>query len=249
MPYIFHVIKKLQYYVIPQVGVNMLLNQEETKINFISKLRMNTFRSLGVRLYEFILLLILWGASFLVFRIKASIYGIEYGKSLQIYGNVLVRGPGKIVIGNNVIMVSSSWYALSAPLSHGVRLRTFMPSRLSDNRIIIGDGVSLNGRAITARSTIISIGKNTMFAPDCILMDTDFHVPWPAVKRKLNPGFENDKPVTIGENVWVGARSIILKGVSIGDNSVIAAGSVVTRSIPANVLAAGNPAKVVKYYV
>ena len=194
-------------------------------------------------------MLILRGGSLFVFRIKALIYGIDYGNYLEVYGNINVRGPGKIVIGNSVVMVSSSWYALSAPLSHGVRLRTFMPSRLSDNRIIIGDGVSLNGTAITARSTIISIGKNTMFAPDCIIMDTDFHVPWPAFKRSFNPGFENDKSVTIGENVWVGARSIILKGVSIGDNSVIAAGSIVTKSIPANVLAAGNPAKVVKYYV
>lgn len=54
-------------------------------------------------------------------------------------------------------------------------------------------------------------------------------------------------PVTIGNNVWLGSRVMILKGVSIGDNSVIGASSVVTKPIPANCIAAGNPAKIIRY--
>ncbi|HTB80539.1 MAG TPA: DapH/DapD/GlmU-related protein [Opitutaceae bacterium] len=81
-----------------------------------------------------------------------------------------------------------------------------------------------------------------------MVVDSDFHNLWPPETRRRSPGFERDADVSIGENVWVGARSIILKGVTIGDNAVIGAGSLVTRSVPPNTLAVGNPARVVKTY-
>lgn len=87
-----------------------------------------------------------------------------------------------------------------------------------------------------------------MFGPNCIVTDSDFHAHWPAERRNTEPGYENDKPVRIGDNVWIGMGSIILKGVDIGDNSIIGAGSVVTRDIPANCVACGSPAKVVKTF-
>lgn len=217
-----------------------------TRVNFFSRLKKYSFRYCLLRLFEMLYLSFMQYMSVLYFKIKCLIHGISYGKSLEVYGNVIVRGPGKITIGNNVQLISSSWRSSAASLGHNVRLRTFFYG--GDNKIIIEDGVGLNGTSITARSRTIRIGKNTMFAADCMILDSDFHVPWPPENRNKNPGYEYDQDVIIGSHVWVGARCIILKGVVIGDNAVIAAGSVVVKSIPANALAAGNPAKVIKLY-
>lgn len=83
----------------------------------------------------------------------------------------------------------------------------------------------------------ISIGENVAIASDVIIRDHDAH---------NIIGSKSISPIHIGNHVWIGARSMILKGVSIGDNSVIAAGSVVTHDVPPNCLAAGVPAKIKK---
>lgn len=87
----------------------------------------------------------------------------------------------------------------------------------------------------------IDIGDNCMLATEVLIHDSDWH----GLYNRLRP-FRCNAAVTLGDNVWIGARAIITKGVSIGENSVIGAGSVVTKDIPANCVAAGNPAKVVK---
>jgi acetyltransferase-like isoleucine patch superfamily enzyme len=87
-----------------------------------------------------------------------------------------------------------------------------------------------------------------MIAGNVIIMDSNFHNPWPPNERLFFSGPQNDENVIIGKNCWIGLNSIILKGVNIGDNSVIGAGSLVLTDIPPNCLAAGNPAKVIKYY-
>jgi acetyltransferase-like isoleucine patch superfamily enzyme len=93
---------------------------------------------------------------------------------------------------------------------------------------------------ITAAKSI-TIGANTMIATECSINDCDWH----GLYNRTRP-FRCTKPVILGNNVWLGARVMVNKGVTIGDNSVIGAGSVVTSNIPANVVAAGNPARVVK---
>jgi acetyltransferase-like isoleucine patch superfamily enzyme len=113
--------------------------------------------------------------------------------------------------------------------------------------IILEDDVSLNGTSVVSRSKRILIGSGTIIAPNVVIMDSDFHGIWPPENRVLNPNFDGDRDISIGRNVWIGTQAIILKGVTIGDNSVIAAGSVVTSEIPANVLAAGVPAKFVRF--
>jgi acetyltransferase-like isoleucine patch superfamily enzyme len=180
-----------------------------------------------------------------VFRMRCAVFGFRCGSHLKVYGWVILRGPaGSVEIGKSVVLVSSSWRCTASTLASPVRFRTFN----NGARIILEDGCGLNGTSITARSQVIRVCRNAMFGPDCVVVDSDFHDPWPPEKRKTNLGVERDRPVTIGENAWIGARSMILKGVEVGANAVVGAGSVVTQSVPANALAAGNPARVLKIY-
>jgi len=115
-------------------------------------------------------------------------------------------------------------------------------------RIEIGNDVGFNAISITARSKTISIGDQTLIGGNCQIMDSDGHPLWPPQSRWYYPGDEYDAPVSIGSNVFIGLNVLIMKGVTIGDNSVVAAGSIVSRSIPANCLAGGVPARVIKRF-
>jgi len=116
---------------------------------------------------------------------------------------------------------------------------------MGEGTIALGDNIGINGLAITSTKRV-EIGAGTITAPNCIIVDSDFHAPWPPDKRlSLDVGATN-KEVIIGENVWLGLNVTVLKGSTIGNNSIIGAGSVVTGAIPPNVIAAGVPAKVIK---
>ena len=176
-------------------------------------------------------------------KLKSLLFGVELGEKIKCFGSVHIsRSPeSQISIGNNVYLISSSERASACAIYSPVKFRTFSQT----SKIIIEEGVSLNGTSILARSKTVRIGKGTMVAANVVIMDSDFHAVWPPENRPQNPA-ENDADVNIGENVWLGIKSIILKGVTIGDNSVIAAGSIVTKDIPANVLAGGSPARVIR---
>ena len=87
----------------------------------------------------------------------------------------------------------------------------------------------------------IEIGDACMFAHGAYISDADWH----GIYDRSEP-VGNTKPIILEDNVWIGDSAIVCKGVTIGENSIIGAGAVVTKNIPANVVAAGNPAKVVK---
>ena len=88
----------------------------------------------------------------------------------------------------------------------------------------------------------IYVGDDTMFAPNVVITTTN-HTINPELREKR---MQYVKPVHIGKNVWIGSGAVILPGVTIGDNSVIGAGSIVTKDIPANVVAVGNPCRVLR---
>ena len=103
----------------------------------------------------------------------------------------------------------------------------------------------MSGVTIYAREGI-TIGERCVIGGNVKILDNDFHPVDPAL-RISNPCENYGKaPIVIGNNVFVGCNSLILKGVTIGENSVIGAGSVVCNSVPANCVVAGNPARIVK---
>jgi acetyltransferase-like isoleucine patch superfamily enzyme len=110
-----------------------------------------------------------------------------------------------------------------------------------EGEIKIGDNVLvMSGVRISSASSII-IGDHCMLANYCYIMDADWH----DIYDRMKP-VGKTAPVRLEKNVWIGDSAIICKGVTIGENSIVGAGSVVTRDIPPNVIVAGNPAEIVR---
>lgn len=108
--------------------------------------------------------------------------------------------------------------------------------------IHFGKNVYANFNLTCVDDTHIYVGDNTMFGPN-VTVATAGHPISPELRKK---GYQYNKPVHIGKNCWIGAGAIILPGVTIGDHVVIGAGSVVTKNIPSNVVAVGNPCRVLR---
>jgi len=150
-----------------------------------------------------------------------------------------VFSPQHVVVFGRDIHIGHHPHIIAASDSK-IRLTTW-PSKGNPGRIDIGDYCLISpGNRISAAQSI-RIGNNVMLAANCYISDCDWH----GVYNRTRP-FRCTKPVVLEDNVWLGERVIVGKGVRIGENSVIGAGSVVTKNIPANCIAAGNPAKVIK---
>jgi len=108
--------------------------------------------------------------------------------------------------------------------------------------IIAGDNVFMNFNCCILDVCKVTIGNHCMFGPN-VQIYTATH---PLEAKARNSGREFAKPITIGNNVWIGGHALICPGVTIGDNVVIGAGAIVTKSFPDNVFIAGNPAKIIK---
>lgn len=105
-----------------------------------------------------------------------------------------------------------------------------------------GNHVYANFGLTCVDDTDIYVGDAVLFAPH-VTIATANHPVWPTPRDR---GWQYNKPVTIGRNVWIGSGAVVVPGVTIGENSVIGAGSVVTRDIPPNVVAVGNPCRVLR---
>ena len=108
--------------------------------------------------------------------------------------------------------------------------------------ITIGENFYANHNLVILDATEITIGDNVFIGPNCGI----YAAGHPIQIKERNEGLEYAKAIQIGNNVWIGGNVAILPGVSIGDNVTIGAGSVVTKDIPSNVIAYGNPCRVVK---
>jgi acetyltransferase-like isoleucine patch superfamily enzyme len=169
----------------------------------------------------------------ILLHLKLKLYGVVYGQKVR--GNrVVLKNVGKIKIGNRVSLNS---------YPGGEPYRTGLQTHCREAIISIGNDCNLNGTMIHCR-TSVKIGSYCMFGPGSKIVDNDAHrVSIDVAKRRKPP---KSAQISIEDNVWVGMNSLILKGVTIGKNSIIAAHSVVLKNVPENVLVAGNPAKLIK---
>lgn len=110
--------------------------------------------------------------------------------------------------------------------------------------VTIGDNVGMSSTRLWIADSL-TIGNHVKVGAGVLIIDTDTHPIDYRLRRVTNDGTRH-APISIGDDVWIGAQSIILKGVTIGPRSIIGAGSVVTRDIPADCIAAGNPARVIR---
>ena len=168
---------------------------------------------------------------------------VHVGSRLRCLGFPIVQlvTGSTILIGDRVALVSRS-IGTALGISHPVVLRCLT----SEASIEIGDDCGLSGTTVCS-AVSIRIGARCMFGADVLIFDTDFHNHAPEGRRYAVPNWlVISRPVSIGDDVFIGTRVIVQKGVTIGEGAIVAAGSVVTRDVPPRSIVAGNPAKVVK---
>jgi maltose O-acetyltransferase len=147
--------------------------------------------------------------------------------SVRLQGRARVSGGGAVVLGEGVSLVGTVV---------AVELVTYTAGRIE-----IGDRTFINyGSSIAARA-LVQIGSNCHLGHYTFVMDNDQH---DVVRHTELP---QSRPVVIEDHVWIGSKAVILPGVRIGTRAVIGAGSIVTRDVPPRCVAAGNPARVLRY--
>ncbi|MDP5230566.1 MAG: acyltransferase [Cellulophaga sp.] len=168
----------------------------------------------------------IWGIFWRVVLGKWFLRNCKTGSLCTTRGIPRIDANGEILLGNRVKVWS---HIHKTQLSAGGK-----------GKLIIGDNTFINVGSIISAHFQIKIGKNVQIAPGVIIMDSDFH----GVEDRDTQVVPT--PITIGDNVWLATRVVVLKGVTIGEGSTVATGSVVTKNIPPFSLAAGIPAKVIK---
>lgn len=164
---------------------------------------------------------------------------VKHGKNLKINGRIhcVSNADGGIIIGNNVSINSCM---KSNPIGGDTKTILFAKGK---GKIRIGDGCGISNATLFACDSI-TLGDNILVGGGVRIYDTDFH--WLDFEKRMNEAGGAVNPVVIKNGVFIGANSIILKGVTIGEKAIVGAGSVVTRSIPDGEIWAGNPAKFIR---
>lgn len=172
-------------------------------------------------------------------RLLLRLRGVRTGTGLILSGLPRIKKfPGAtITIGNGVTIHSMP--RMNPVLSH----HTFLAALSDQASITLEDGCGISGATLVCINGI-RIGRHTLIGADALLLDNDMHYPRSGDKWGSTLGQpEQGQPIHIGEGCFIGARAIILKGVTIGPGAVVAAGAVVTRDVPSGCLAIGNPAE------
>lgn len=152
----------------------------------------------------------------------------QLGQRVRLWGRPAIQNYGRLIVGERVRLVS-----------------TITPLELATGRagtLEIGERSFINYGCSIAAQQLVRIGPRCNIGTYVIMMDNDFHRLEPE-RRHEQP---ESAPIVLEENVWLGARVIVLRGVTIGAGSVVGAGSLVTRDIPPRSLAVGSPARVIR---
>jgi acetyltransferase-like isoleucine patch superfamily enzyme len=167
--------------------------------------------------------------------IAKYLIGVNLGKKCTFQGKTIFFKTrySNIQIGNKCRFISIA----DGSNLIGINRPCIINTQTSKAKIYIGEGCGFSGTVIGA-SMLIQIGHNVKCGANTLITDSDWH---PEDVRSGTPA-----PVIIGDNVWLGVNTVVLKGVTIGMNSIIGANSLVTKDIPENVVAGGNPCGVIK---
>ena len=171
-------------------------------------------------------------------------------KSLVKNSHIIVEGSNNVLYIDKETLLRDSYIKIEGNnnkifIGSNCCLKNLTIDMKNENSVIkIGDKTSIEEARITSFEPYkIEIGKDCMFSADIVIMNTDVHKIYDTTtKLKTNEG----KEISIGNHVWLGIRTIVLKGVNIGDNSIVAAGSIVTKDVKANTVVSGNPARQLK---
>lgn len=186
-------------------------------------------------------------------KIYFFLNNIKYGKNFRVFNHLYLKiHVGALVqIGNNCTIMSGTGLN---PLSRNIKTCIYVGKKAT---LKLGNDVGISSSTLWVKESV-SIGNSVAIGADCIIMDTDAHnLDWKIrCSEETNEYGESvdmvtaaSAPIVIEDNVLVGARCIILKGVTIGARSIIGSGSIVTKDIPSDCIAAGNPCKVIKSIV
>ena len=167
--------------------------------------------------------------------------GVSFGGRIRVIGCPVIKNSGQIYIGRGSDLRSVSRYTAMGVVQR-CQLNTLLPTSV----ISIGERCGMSGVVICAKERI-TIGNRVQIGSGVIVCDTDFH----SMDYRERGGDEDlhnaaSAPVRIGNDCFIGARAIVLKGVTIGARSIVGAGSVVVQDVPPDVVVAGNPARVIK---
>ena len=176
-------------------------------------------------------------------RIKLSFLGVRLGVKSKIVNSTYWEcyNHSVVTIGDGFVCYSGDNF--NALCSNRKASFLVMPNA----RLAIGDNVGMSGPTIWCTESI-TIGNNVHIGANCLIIDTDVHsidYKHRNISQKMKTDVKH-APICIGNDVWIGLNCVILKGVSIGERTIIGAGSVVTKDILADCIAAGNPCKILR---
>lgn len=170
---------------------------------------------------------------------EKTIIGLTVGKDTDIKGNISIRANGgEVIIGNECLIECN--------------ISTETPK----SKVKIGNNVFIGGGTIIDSACRIDIEDDVLISYQCIIQDSDNHNSAYSLRKNDNRDWKKNKyhnweitpkkPVKLSKGSWLGARAIILKGVTIGEGSIVGAGSVVTKDVPDWTIVGGNPAKIIR---
>jgi len=177
----------------------------------------------------------------LLWRMECRLKGAQLRGRISLVGRPIVSvAKGSSFVMEDKVLLRSGRRSNPLGCFQPCVLRTLA----SDAELILERNVGLSATVVCAAKSV-RVGANTIVGAGAMLLDNDFH------RADGQGGWPPDaagtaRPIVIGQSVFIGARAIILKGVTIGDRAVIGAGAVVTKDVPAGAVAAGNPARILK---